>query len=152
MQHLPQVEDALGQQTIALLHQLDAACTNAEQLAASAVQAFEQHPDAMVITSFPGLGPLTGSRVLGEIGDDRARFASAGSLKAYAGSAQVTRASGKSCVVMSRRVERLTTRRMPSRTNPFRSSPPKQLDELSAWDVYRLARSKARAEQKGRQQ
>ncbi len=51
------------------------------------------------------LGSLTGARVLAEIGDDRARFATAGSLKAYAGSAPVTRASGKSCTVMSRRVK-----------------------------------------------
>ncbi|MFF9722475.1 transposase, partial [Streptomyces gardneri] len=33
------------------------------------------------------------------------RFATAGSLKAYAGSAPVTRASGKSCRVMSRKVK-----------------------------------------------
>ncbi len=54
---------------------------------------------------------LTGARVLAEIGDDRTRFATAGSLKAYAGSAPVTRASGKSCRVMSRKVknQRLAT-------------------------------------------
>nr|WP_308408471.1 transposase [Streptomyces samsunensis] len=39
------------------------------------------------------------------MGDDRARFECAGSLKAYAGSAPVTRASGKSCVVLSRKVK-----------------------------------------------
>jgi transposase len=44
-------------------------------------------------------------RVLAEIGDDRSRFADARSLKAYAGSAPVTRASGKSLVVMHRRVK-----------------------------------------------
>lgn len=38
---------------------------------------------------------LTGARVLAEIGDDRTRFADARSLKAYAGSAPITRASGK---------------------------------------------------------
>ncbi|MER7509559.1 transposase [Streptomyces lavendulae] len=53
----------------------------------------------------PGVCSLTGARVLAENGDDRTRFANAGSLKAYAGSAPVTRASGKSCVVMSRRVK-----------------------------------------------
>lgn len=36
-----------------------------------------------------------GARILGEIGDDRSRFATAGGLKAYAGSAPVTRAFGK---------------------------------------------------------
>ncbi|MGH3439510.1 MAG: transposase, partial [Sciscionella sp.] len=41
------------------------------------------------ITSFPGLGDLTGARVLAEIGDDRTRFADARGLKAFAGSAPV---------------------------------------------------------------
>jgi transposase len=51
------------------------------------------------------LGPLTGARVLAEIGDDRSRFTHARSLKAYAGSAPVTRASGKSLSVTHRRVK-----------------------------------------------
>jgi transposase len=105
LHQLPQVEAALSQQTSALLRQLDTACRNADQLEEAAAEAFEQHPDAPIIRSFPGLGSLTGARVLAEIGDDRARFANAGSLKAYAGSVPVTRASGKSCVVMSRRVK-----------------------------------------------
>jgi transposase len=43
--------------------------------------------------------------VLAEIGDDRSRFADARSLKAYAGAAPVTRASGKSVSVQARRVK-----------------------------------------------
>ncbi|MFE0179208.1 IS110 family transposase [Streptomyces sp. NPDC059002] len=105
LHQLPQVEVALGQQTLALLRQLDVVCVNVERLEAATTEAFQQHPDAPVITSFPGLGALTGARVLAEIGDDRGRFASAGALKAYAGSAPVTRASGKSCIVMSRKVK-----------------------------------------------
>lgn len=101
----PQVEAALGLQTSALLRQLNTACLNADELEQATAQTFEKHPDAPVIRSFPGLGSLTGARVLAEIGDDRTRFASAGSLKAYAGSAPVTRASGKNCVVMNRRVK-----------------------------------------------
>jgi transposase len=62
-------------------------------------------PDAEIITSLPGLGSLTGARVLAEIGDDRSRFANARALKAYAGAAPVTRASGKSLTVMHRRVK-----------------------------------------------
>jgi len=64
-----------------------------------------QHPDAGIITSFPGLGPLTGARVLAEIGDDRSRFTGAKGLRAYAGAAPVTRASGKSIAVLHRRVK-----------------------------------------------
>ncbi|MGW6523726.1 IS110 family transposase [Streptomyces sp. NPDC054962] len=105
LHQLPQVEVALGHQTYALLKQLNTACDNADQLEEAVTQAFEEHPDAPVIRSFPGLASLTGARVLAEIGDDRTRFANAASLKAYAGSAPVTRASGKSCKVMSRKVK-----------------------------------------------
>jgi transposase len=43
--------------------------------------------------------------VLAEIGDDRTRFADARALKAYAGSAPVTRASGRSLSVTHRRIK-----------------------------------------------
>jgi transposase len=70
-----------------------------------ATTAFREHPDVEVITSFPGVGELVGARVLAEIGDDRTRFADARALKAYAGSAPITRASGRSHKVMHRRVK-----------------------------------------------
>ena len=104
--HHPQlVEEAFGRQALALLHQLDAACASAEDLAAAAAEQFDRHPDAEIITSQPGLGSLTGARILAEIGDDRTRFTDARSLKAYAGSAPVTRASGKAITVLHRRVK-----------------------------------------------
>lgn len=105
MRQLPQVETAMGRQALALLGKFKAACNAADDLAEASVELFEQHPDAAVITSFPGLGALSGARVLAEIGDDRTRFADARALKAYAGSAPVTRASGKSHAVMVRRVK-----------------------------------------------
>lgn len=105
MRQLPLVEEAMGRQTVALLRQLDAACTSADDLAQATVESFEKHPDAEIITSFPGLGSLSGARVLAEIGDDRTRFADAKGMKAYAGSAPVTRASGKSVAVLARRVK-----------------------------------------------
>ncbi|WP_328601329.1 IS110 family RNA-guided transposase [Actinomadura physcomitrii] len=113
-EHLRQpspVEQAMGRRAVALLRALDTACVNAEELAAAAEEAFDQHPDSEIITSLPGLGRLTGARVLAEIGDDRSRFADARSLKAYAGAAPVTRASGKRVIVMHRRVknQRLAT-------------------------------------------
>jgi transposase len=98
LRQLSQVEAAFGEQARTLLMQLDAACRAAEQLAQATDQAFTKHPDAAILTSFPGVGGLTAARVLGEIGDDRARFADARSLRAYAGSAPVTRASGNSLV------------------------------------------------------
>ncbi len=101
----PSVEDALGRQALALLRQLDTACANADELAAAVIEQFDAHPDVPIITSQPGLGALTGARVLAEIGDDRSRFADARALKAYAGAAPVTRASGKSRAVMHRRIK-----------------------------------------------
>jgi transposase len=104
LHQLPLVEDACGRQALALLRQLDTACANTDDLAAATIEHFDQHPDAKIITSLPGLGSLTGARVLAEIGDDRSRFTNARSLKAYAGSAPVTPASGKSHTVTHRRV------------------------------------------------
>jgi transposase len=105
MRQLPLVEQAMGRQARALLRQLDAVCASADELEQAAVESFNQHPDAGIITSFPGIGALTGARVLAEIGDDRSRFQDARGLKAYAGAAPVTRASGKSRSVTHRRVK-----------------------------------------------
>ncbi|WP_406347088.1 IS110 family transposase [Streptomyces sp. NBC_00648] len=101
----PLVEDALGRQMLALLGQLEAACRAADDLAKAVEEVFPQHPDAEILTSFPGLGIQLGARVLVEIGDDRGRFADARGLKAYAGSAPVTRASGKKHYVGRRMVK-----------------------------------------------
>jgi len=101
----PMVENAMGIQLAALLRQFDAACAAADELAEAAIAHFEQHPDAVIITSFPGLGSLAGAWVLAEIGDDRARFADARGLKAFAGSAPITRSSGKKTVVLHRHIK-----------------------------------------------
>jgi transposase len=105
MRQPPLVEQAMGRQALALLHQLDAACASAADLEQAATESFDQHPDAGIITSFPGIGALTGARVLAEIGDDRSRFSDAKGLKAYAGAAPITRASGKSRSVTRRKVK-----------------------------------------------
>ena len=105
MRQLPLVEAAMGRQALALLGQLDAACAAAAGLERAATEPFNQHPDAGIITSFPGLGALTGARVLAETGDDRSRFADAKGLKAYAGAAPITRASGKTKSVTHRKIK-----------------------------------------------
>jgi transposase len=105
MRHPHPVEQAMGIQATALLRQLDAACVSADELAEAAVERFLEHSDAQIITSYPGMGELTGARVLAELGDDPTRFADARAVKAYAGAAPVTRASGKSTKVMHRRVK-----------------------------------------------
>ncbi|WP_433304583.1 IS110 family transposase [Actinoplanes sp. CA-030573] len=101
----PMVESAMGTQALALLATLNVECANVDQLAEAASEAFRQHPDHTIFTSLPGLADVTGARVLAEIGDDRDRFADARALKAYAGSAPVTRASGRSISITHRRVK-----------------------------------------------
>lgn len=55
-----------------------------------------RHPDGVVFASLPGAGAVTVATLIAEIGEDRARFASSGSLQAEAGLAPVTRQSGGS--------------------------------------------------------
>ncbi len=63
---------------------------------------FEQHPDAKIVLSLPGLGTVLGARVLGEFGDDPERYANAKCRKNYAGTSPITRASGTKRVVLAR--------------------------------------------------
>ena len=76
--------------------------TEIAELEAALSEHFEQHPDAKVVLSLPGLGTVLGARVLGEFGDDRTRFSTPKSRKNYAGTSPVTKASGRSKVVLAR--------------------------------------------------
>jgi transposase len=105
LRQLPLVENAMGRQAQALLATLNVECANADQLTEAAIEAFQKHPDYHIITSFPGLGDNTGARVLAEIGDDRNRFTDPRGLKAFAGAAPVTRASGRSISIRRRHVK-----------------------------------------------
>jgi len=99
------VEGAMGIQLQALVDQLDAICRAVDVLTAAAEQLFLSHRSAVIVTSMPGAGSVIGARLLAEIGDDSKRFADARALKAYAGAAPVTRASGKSHHVGYRRAK-----------------------------------------------
>jgi Transposase/Transposase IS116/IS110/IS902 family len=65
---------------------------------------FREHPDAEIILSQPGLGPVLGARVLAEFGDDPHRYATAKARKNYAATSPITRQSGKKKTVMARYV------------------------------------------------
>jgi hypothetical protein len=96
------ISDAYGvvaRSTIAVITALTAEIATLEEALG---EGFDEHPDAKIIRSLPGLGTVLGARVLGEFGDDRTRFVNAKSRKNYAGSAPITRASGKSLVVLAR--------------------------------------------------
>jgi transposase len=92
----------MAKQTLALLAALKTACTSVTYLGRAAAELFQTQLDYAIITGFPGLGDSTGVRVRAEIGYDRTRFADASALKAYAGSAPVTRASGRPAMESAR--------------------------------------------------
>jgi transposase len=64
----------------------------------------EQHPDADIYLSLPGLGDVLGARVLGEFGDDPNRYADTKSRRNYAGTSPLTVASGKKRAVLARHI------------------------------------------------
>ena len=63
---------------------------------------FGRHPDAEIIVSQPGMGPILGARVLAEFGDDPRRYRDGKARRNYAATSPVTRASGKKKVVAAR--------------------------------------------------
>jgi hypothetical protein len=72
------------------------------ELQAVVAEGFGRHPDAEIVTSQPGLGPILGARVLAEFGDDHGRYADGKARKNYAGTSPITRASGTRRVVLAR--------------------------------------------------
>jgi transposase len=74
------------------------------QLETELADHFEQHPDADIYLSMPGLGFILGARVLAEFGDDPERYADTKSRRNYAGTSPLTIASGKKRAVLARHV------------------------------------------------
>lgn len=66
-------------------------------------QAFADHPDGGLFASLPGGGKKLAPRLLGELGSNRELFESAQALQCYAGTAPVTKQSGKRRLVFLRR-------------------------------------------------
>jgi len=64
---------------------------------------FGRHPDNDIFGSLPGAGQKLAPRLLSEFGQDRERFPKAEAIQCYAGTAPVTKQSGKSRVVRIRR-------------------------------------------------
>jgi hypothetical protein len=63
---------------------------------------FRGHPDAGIYLSQPGIGVITGARMLGEFGDAPGRYADARARRNYAGTSPLTIASGKRETVHAR--------------------------------------------------
>lgn len=90
------VQDGLVVHTKMLIPILRSLYRNRRDLEKQIVHCFQGHPDAAWWLTIPGVQGLTAARLLAWIGDDRARFPSAKVLQATAGTAPVTRRSGKS--------------------------------------------------------
>jgi transposase/transposase IS116/IS110/IS902 family protein len=98
----PGIAEAHGEVARSSLSLIEAYTQQIAALEISLAEHFERHPDAKVVLSLPGLGTILGARVLGEFGDDRTRYADAKSRKNYGGTSPVTKASGRSRVVLAR--------------------------------------------------
>jgi hypothetical protein len=98
----PAVEAAMGLAVAGIVRGLAAMLVSIKELEKAMDEHFGRHPDAQILRSLPGLGVVLGARVLGEFGDDPTRFVDAAGRRAYAGSAPVTRASGKTRAVLVR--------------------------------------------------
>ena len=88
-------EAATGRVIAELAGELDRVLARRDALAGEIEEAFLAHPFGELLSTLPGIGPRTGSRILAEIGDGT-RFADGARLASYAGLAPVTRQSGKS--------------------------------------------------------
>jgi transposase len=86
---------------VGIISELNRQITKLEQ---SLTDRFEQHPDADIYRSLPGLGVILGARALGEFGDDPDRYANPKSRKNYAGTSPLTIASGKKRAVLARHI------------------------------------------------
>jgi Transposase/Transposase IS116/IS110/IS902 family len=98
----PGIADAYGDTTRALIGVIAALSTQIDGLQTALAERFEQHPDADIYRSLPGLGVILGARVLAEFGDDPNRYADAKARRNYAGSSPITRQSGSRRVVLAR--------------------------------------------------
>jgi len=102
-----QVELAMGSLVEALMAVAVELTAQIQRIEAELATLFDAHGDAEIVRSIPGLGTKLGSRVLGEFGDADGRYADARARRNYAGTSPITRASGRSHVVLARHARNL---------------------------------------------
>jgi len=100
----PQVTAACAAVVRSLIAVITTLSEQVKALQGQVAEHFRAHPDAEIIMSQPGPGPVLGARVLAEFGDDPHRYASAKARKNYAATSPITRQSGKRKTVMARYV------------------------------------------------
>ena len=96
------VAEAYGLTVVSLAGVLQEVIANIQHQEKELGSWLQRHPDAEIYLSLPGLGNVLSARVLAEFGDDPNRFHDGKARKNYAGTSPITRASGRSKVVMAR--------------------------------------------------
>lgn len=104
LQAPPVVATAMGASVAASVAVITEMVAQTARLAEELSSGFDQHPDAEVFRSLPGLGTILDARVLGEFGDEPNRYATPKCRKNYAGTSPITRASGTKKAVPARHV------------------------------------------------
>lgn len=120
----PVVADAYGAIVASLMAVIGSHTRQIAELEEVLETHFGQHPDATILRSLPGLGVVTGARVLGEFGDDPTRYETTKARRNYAGTSPLTIASGTRRIVRARHIR---NRRL--------------ADALHWWAFYAISRS-----------
>lgn len=102
-----QLEAAMGSHVAALVAVATELSRQIERLEAELSDLVDEHADGEILRSIPALGTKLAGRMLGEFGDAPNRFADARSRKNYAGTSPITKASGRSHVVLARRTRNI---------------------------------------------
>ena len=104
------VIDAKSMLAVALARQLDTLERQIQEYRRRIEELFDQHPSSGLFKSLPGAGDKLAPRLLGEIGTSPKTFNSPQGLQCLAGTAPVTRQSGKFRSVIIRRSCNMTLR------------------------------------------
>jgi transposase len=91
----PAVTNAKSRLAVALARQLRVLQTQLDEYRRRIQELFDQHPDAGMFGSLPGIGEKLAPRLLGELGQDRQRFQDPQALQGYAGTAPISFQSGQ---------------------------------------------------------
>jgi transposase len=99
----PAVTAAKSRLAVALVGQLHLLEKHIKEYRQAIESVYRQHPDHDIFESLPAAGDKMGPRLLSEFGSDRDRFSDPQSIQCYAGTAPVTKQSGKIKWVQFRR-------------------------------------------------
>src|SRR5829696_3619948 len=100
------VEQAMGTVVLQLVLGLRILNLTIHRLETELAEQLDRHGDTAILRSLPGVGVVLAGRMLSEFGDDPARFTNVASRRDYAGTAPITKASGKGRVVLMRRIRK----------------------------------------------